>query len=61
MASKLSIGCGLPETHTVCHFVILSQRFPNFFERDPNPNLLNASRPMSQTTYEKNNHCMDEF
>jgi len=31
----------------------LDQRFSNFFERDPNLNLLNASRPMPQTTYEK--------
>jgi len=27
--------------------------FPNFFERDPNLNLINTSRPKPQTAYEK--------
>jgi len=30
----------------------LSQQSPNFFERSPNLNLLNASRPMPQATYD---------
>jgi len=37
------------------------QPFPNFFERDPNLNLLKASQPMPQTTYDKNYHFMDDF
>jgi len=41
--------------------VITIQRFPDFFEHNPNLNLLNASRPMPQTTYDKNNNCMDDF
>jgi len=34
---------------------------PKFFERGPNQTLVNTSRPMPQTTYEKNNICMDDF
>jgi len=34
---------------------------PNFFERDQNLHWLNTLRLMSQTTYEKKNHCMDDF
>jgi len=45
----------LPKHGEIIVNFILEQRFPNFFERDPNLNLLNASRPMSQTTYDKNN------
>ena len=31
----------------------LDQQLPNFFERGPNLSLVNTSRPMPQTTYEK--------
>jgi len=41
--------------------VLLYQQFSNFFERDPNLNLLNTLQPMPQTTYDKNNHCIDDF
>ena len=41
----------------------LDHRFLNFFEHEPNPSLVNTSRPMPQTTFEKNNDCtsMDDF
>jgi len=39
----------------------LDQRFPNFFERDPNLSLVNASGSMPQTTYRKNDYCVDDF
>jgi len=39
----------------------LDPRFPNVFERDPNLSLVNTSRPKPQTTYERNDYCMDDF
>jgi len=42
-------------THTVAGELSsqYNRGFPNLFERDPNLNLLNGSRLMPQTTYDK--------
>jgi len=35
--------------------------FPHLFDRDPGLRLMNTPRPKPQTTYEKDNDCMDNF
>ena len=46
---------------TKSHHKAFREAVPKLFLSATQILILNASRPMSQTTYDKNNQCMDDF